>query len=83
MQDYYCLTLLAAMATLVFSAHALAWLFLILGIVPILAYSLRLYRLSKDRVGFASVVKFYANYFPARAIGTLAGLFKSIGANHS
>lgn len=78
-----CLSLLAALVSLLFQAYPLALLFFLLGAGPLLAYSIRLHRLSKEVVNFSSIFKFYAVYFPARAIGTLAGLFKSIGANHT
>lgn len=77
-----CLSLLAAIISLLSQAYSLAFLFFVLGIGPLLAYSIRLHRLSKHAVNFSSVLKFYATYFLARAIGTLLGLFKSISANH-
>ena len=45
--------------------------------LPVIVYSLRLYRLTKKEVSLWHVLKFYLTYFPARAIGTLGGLFKS------
>jgi len=45
--------------------------------VPFSAYSLRLHRLTKKDVSFWHVFQFYLMYFPARAIGTIGGLFKS------
>ena len=45
--------------------------------VPIIAYTLRLHKLTKDDVSIWHVFQFYLMYFPARAIGTLGGLFKS------
>ncbi|NQY86746.1 MAG: glycosyltransferase family 2 protein [Colwellia sp.] len=49
----------------------------ILLLLPITAYSFRLHKLTKNDVSFSNVFKFYLIYFPARAIGTLGGLFKS------
>ncbi len=48
-----------------------------LMLIPFMAYSIRLHRLTCDEVSFARVLQFYITYFPARAIGTLGGLFKS------
>lgn len=77
------LTLLAALIISPFQTYPLAFVFFLLGVTPMLIYSIRLHGLSKHVVNFSSVLKFYAVYFPARAIGTLIGLFKSIGANHT
>jgi glycosyltransferase involved in cell wall biosynthesis len=52
---------------------------LLLAVVPIFVYSLRLYKLAKRQIAFYHVAKFYMYYFPARAFGTVVGLFKSIG----
>jgi len=49
----------------------------ILLIIPVIAYSSRLHNLTKGEVRFWYVLKFYFVYFPARAIGTIGGLFKS------
>lgn len=56
----------------------LSGLALWLMLLPIMIYSLRLYRIAKGEVSFFSVLKFYALYFPARIIGTVSGLFKTI-----
>ena len=50
---------------------------LIFFLLPFLVYSIRLFRLLTDNISFWSIIKFYLYYFPARAIGTLAGIFKS------
>jgi GT2 family glycosyltransferase len=50
----------------------------ILFILPVSAYSIRLYRLCKDDVSFSNVLKFYLYYFPARAIGTIVGAFRTL-----
>lgn len=76
-------TLLAALIVAPFQNYPLASLLFALGAGPMLIYSIRLHGLSRHVVNFGSVLKFYAAYFPARAIGTLIGLFKSIGANHN
>lgn len=47
--------------------------------LPVFVYSLRLYALANKKIKFIHIVKFYVYYFPARAIGTVLGLFKSIG----
>jgi glycosyltransferase involved in cell wall biosynthesis len=51
----------------------------LLAALPVCLYSLRLYVLAKKKINFSHILKFYAFYFPARAIGTVLGLFKSIG----
>jgi len=53
---------------------------ILLGLLPFFAYIIRLYRLKNNTVGFSSIVKFYTLYFPARAIGTVVGIFKSLNA---
>ena len=80
---WICLSLLVALVCFIFQSTTIGLLFFLLGIGPLLAYSIRLHRLSKEVVNFSSVLKFYATYFPARAIGTLTGLFKSISVNHN
>ena len=49
----------------------------LLFLPPIAIYSIRLYKLTKNRVSLYNVLKFYLHYFPARAIGTIGGLFKT------
>lgn len=51
----------------------------LLAVFPIFIYSLRLYKLSNQQIALSHILKFYIFYFPARAIGTVLGLFKSIG----
>lgn len=58
---------------------AIAGIFFLL--LPISAYSLRLYKLTKNEVKFWYIFKFYLVYFPARAFGTLGGLFKSFSSS--
>jgi len=50
----------------------------LLFLPPIAIYSIRLYQLTKNRVSLYNVLKFYLYYFPARAIGTIGGLFKTL-----
>jgi glycosyltransferase involved in cell wall biosynthesis len=47
--------------------------------LPIFVYSLRLYFVAQKKIPFIHIFKFYTFYFPARAMGTVIGLFKSIG----
>jgi len=79
---WICLSLLLAMASLIFGAIPASIILFIAGVAPLLIYSIRLYRLARNVVTFSTVFLFYTTYFPARAIGTLAGLFKTISANH-
>lgn len=59
----------------------LVFLFLFLLFLPVIVYSLRLKKHAKQNIGLWPILKFYALYFPARTIGTIGGLFKSIGTN--
>jgi len=72
------LTLFLICLFAIVSGHLpLALLSFCLFLLPIGAYSFRLYKLAKDDVQFWHIFKFYLVYFPARAFGTLGGLFKS------
>ena len=51
---------------------------LLLFFAPIAAYALRLFMVGKGRIPPQEAVWFYLVYFPARAIGTVSGLFKNI-----
>ncbi|WP_339722134.1 glycosyltransferase family A protein [uncultured Paraglaciecola sp.] len=64
---------------LVFGQVYLATLAFLVAVIPVFVYSLRLYALADKKIRFVHIVKFYVYYFPARAIGTVLGLFKSIG----
>jgi len=79
---WICLFFTLTLISLLIQALPMALLFCTLGTGPLLAYSIRLYRLSKHTINFGSIVKFYAVYFLARATGTLIGLFTSIGTHH-
>lgn len=73
------LMLILALLLLVFGQLSLAILAFLVAMLPVFVYSLRLYVLADKKVKFVHIVKFYVCYFPARAIGTVVGLFKSIG----
>ncbi|MEP1446598.1 MAG: glycosyltransferase family A protein [Paraglaciecola sp.] len=64
---------------LVFGQVPLATMAFLVAVIPVFVYSLRLYALADKKIRFVHIVKFYIYYFPARAIGTVLGLFKSIG----
>jgi glycosyltransferase involved in cell wall biosynthesis len=64
---------------LVFGQLSLATMAFLVAVIPVFVYSLRLYALADKKIRFVHIVKFYVYYFPARAIGTVLGLFKSIG----
>ncbi|MBO1256535.1 glycosyltransferase [Alteromonas sp. 5E99-2] len=49
--------------------------------LPVVVYALRLKLLVKDKVGLIHCLAFYAAYFPARAIGTVIGLFSGISTS--
>jgi glycosyltransferase involved in cell wall biosynthesis len=48
---------------------------------PFLAYSIRVYLLAKKEIKFRYILLFYLYYFPARAIGTIGGLFNNFKSN--
>lgn len=64
---------------LVFGQASLALMAFLVAVMPVFVYSLRLYLLADKKIRLIHIVKFYVCYFPARAIGTVLGLFKSIG----
>ena len=49
-----------------------------LFILPILLYSVRIYKIADKQISFTRVAQFYLVYFPARIIGTISELFKMI-----
>ena len=50
----------------------------LMAALPVCLYSFRLFVLAGKKINFVHILKFYVLYFPARAIGTVLGLFKSI-----
>lgn len=60
----------------------LATLAALMFFLPLMAYSLRLYRLADKQISFFEILKFYLVYFPARAKGTILGLSRTITANN-
>ena len=52
-----------------------------LAVLPVILYSLRLFKLVAGTTSFWQVLKFYSVYFPARAIGTVGGIIKTIGTS--
>lgn len=76
------IALLSTFVFLLFRHYALAIGALLIAIAPVIAYSLRLKKLSSSAISFHYAFAFYATYFTARAIGTAIAAFKSIGANH-
>lgn len=60
-----------------------AFISLILLVLPFSFYSMRLQQLTKNDVSFKYILQFYLVYFPARAIGTIGGLFKSFSNTNS
>jgi hypothetical protein len=72
------ITFLLALILLLAGLYEGGLLLLALSLIPLFLYSFRLYKLANSKIAFISIFKFYAVYFPARAIGTLTGLFNSI-----
>lgn len=70
--------LVAAVVCLLGGWPELAVVSLVLALLPIVVYSSRLFILAQSKVQLIPILWFYMVYFPARAIGTLAGLFKTI-----
>lgn len=58
--------------------HTIALAALCLALLPVILYSSRLYLIANQEIKLIYILKFYLMYFPARAIGTVAGIFKSI-----
>lgn len=72
------LLFLSAILTLALSA-TIGMITLIFALLPVLLYSFRLKKLVGNTASFWDVLKFYSVYFPARALGTLGGILKTIG----
>lgn len=70
--------LVAAVFCLLGGWPELAVVSLVLALLPIAVYSSRLFILAQSKVQLIPILWFYMVYFPARAIGTFAGLFKTI-----
>ena len=70
--------LVAAVVCLLSGWPELAVVSLVLALLPIVVYSSRLFILAQSKVQLIPILWFYMVYFPARAIGTFAGLFKTI-----
>ena len=74
---------LISLISLASSNYILAIISFIAMTLSILLYSVRLYILAKDKVSFYDILKFYLYYFPARAIGSIGGAFKTMSVkNH-
>lgn len=77
------LLFLIMIITLASGEYTFALISLMLMLLPVALYSTRLYLLAKNTVRFRDVAMFYLYYFPARAIGTISGAFKTIlSRNH-
>lgn len=70
--------LIAAIVFLLNGWLQLALVSLVFALLPIVVYSSRLFILAQSKVQLMPILWFYIVYFPARAIGTFAGLFKTI-----
>ncbi|MDB4476065.1 glycosyltransferase family 2 protein [bacterium] len=58
---------------------SLAVLTVAAALAPFTAYVTRLYFLAAGRVTLPHILRFYSYYFPARAWGTVIGVFRSLG----
>lgn len=70
--------LLATVYLLITGLYMAAVFCFIIFIIPITLYTIRLYMKSGKQLSLFDIIKFYSIYFPARATGTLIGLFKNI-----
>lgn len=66
--------IIAALISILCAMPYLSVAFAVVGLAPLLAYTVRLKRLVGKDVSLFACCAFYLFYFPARAIGTLAGL---------
>lgn len=73
--------LIAAIISLVAGFPMFAVLCFIAACLPVIAYSARLYKLVRPKTSLLEVIKFYCVYFPARTVGTLGGIIKTIGTS--
>ncbi|MFT2090409.1 glycosyltransferase [Paraglaciecola sp. 2405UD69-4] len=69
----------ASLILLLLGFFSFALLSFLVAVLPIFIYSLRLFLIADKKLSLIHILKFYFCYFPARAIGTVLGLFKSIG----
>jgi len=76
-----CGAFLLGLFSLLLSHTHLATLFIVLSVIPVLAYTLRLWRLTGSAVSFFYCLLFYLVYFPARAIGTLLGVSGAVSTS--
>nr|WP_136251726.1 glycosyltransferase family 2 protein [Ningiella ruwaisensis] len=72
----FLLLLLLSLFAALLNAWSLALFSLFASMCIPLLYSLRLRRLTKGDPSFFTIFMFYLFYFPARAIGTIGGIFK-------
>lgn len=80
---WVCLFYLLACIAVLMMSWAWALGFIILGTIPLIVYSARLYVIAQGSVKWWDALRFYGLYFPARTIGTVVGLFKSINFQNS
>jgi len=73
--------LLCALLLAIAGYSGLSLMALGLAVLPVILYSLRLFKLVAGTTSFWQVLKFYSVYFPARAIGTVGGIIKTIGTS--
>lgn len=65
---------LSSILALILSQLMLSSILLVCAILPLVAYSVRLKKLTNQTVSFYHCMLFYLLYFPARALGTLLGV---------
>jgi glycosyltransferase involved in cell wall biosynthesis len=70
--------LLLSLLSLVLGFTGMLVTSLFMALMPVCAYTMRLWRIAKADVSILNILLFYITYFPARALGTFLGLFKTI-----
>ncbi|MDT0593612.1 glycosyltransferase [Glaciecola petra] len=69
---------LASLVLIIFGFGSLSLIAILLGISPIVAYSLRLFIKARTKLNFVHTFSFYVFYFFGRALGTIKGAINAI-----
>lgn len=76
------MSIITSLASLSLGHYGITLLSTFLFLLPCIIYSTRLFILSKQSIKYLSILQFYLIYFPARAVGTLGGLFSTFKAKN-
>ena len=69
--------IIVSLISLMTGHYEITFFGILLFLLPCFIYSTRLFILSKMSISYLHIFKFYLVYFPARAVGALAGLFST------